>query len=149
MTNCHVTIVVQVFDGHYPISSFQTVRNTLPGTSLKLQISHFLTHQLFVMPQNCHLFHLQLRKRFWCQTPSRKGISDNFGTQTLIFTHMLRCSCSILKHLDKLPPGREKIMLAASLGCEHVLLVQLRVVRLKADITRIRHMLVIKYNHHI
>lgn len=40
-------------------------------------------------------------------------------------------------------------MLAASLGCEHVLLVQLRVVRLKADITRIRHMLVIKYNHHI
>lgn len=40
-------------------------------------------------------------------------------------------------------------MLATSLGCEHVLLVQLRVVRLKADITRIRHMLVIKYNHHI
>lgn len=62
---------------------------------------------------------------------------------------MLGCSCSILKHLYKLPPGREKIMLAASLGCEHVLLVQLRVVRLKADITRIRHMLVIKYNHHI
>ena len=28
VTNCHATLVVQVFDGCYPISSFQTVRNT-------------------------------------------------------------------------------------------------------------------------
>lgn len=78
VTNCHVTSVVQVFDGCYPISSFQTVRGALPWMHTAFVHSHILLI------------------KHWCTAGTAPLTAAVTATQAHIGTHMSPCPCGIL-----------------------------------------------------